>query len=328
MNRAFNAFSGTCNDKESLTTIVKLIHAHVPLDSEKKDLLCWLKTNTVNCNKTIFDDKYKKNTSDKSILEGECQNAYINKPITTTPPPSDFHDSFYIQEGEKYQKIQDVQNLTYTTLIDFSNLKDESTRDDNGVNRQKLSKYPQGVPVNTAVYSDGIKGVFVNFVDRKYYFNRFFKIDTYHKIYRNSPSFYVFLKKNNEDIDDENFTIFSIDNMKVIDSEHFSYTPPTGKEEEALEVKPNIVKISIADVTAESMLSTSYFKTYFEKEALNRTVPGGKKASKLQKKEILGKVRCIYKIPGSKKDHVKHKGKLITVTDYKKLVKPKTNKRP
>jgi hypothetical protein len=48
---------------------------------------------------------------------------------------------------------------------------------------------------------------------------------------------------------------------------------------------------------------------------------GRKKTSKLPKKEILGKLRCIYNVSGSRKEHIKHKGKLITVTDYKKIMK-------
>jgi len=47
---------------------------------------------------------------------------------------------------------------------------------------------------------------------------------------------------------------------------------------------------------------------------------GGKK---YVKKELLGKLRCIYKIHGSRKEYVKHKGMLITVTDYKKQMKHK-----
>ena len=48
------------------------------------------------------------------------------------------------------------------------------------------------------------------------------------------------------------------------------------------------------------------------------TLGGSKKSVK---KEILGKLRCIYKIHGSRKEYVKHKGMLITVTDYKKQMK-------
>ena len=50
---------------------------------------------------------------------------------------------------------------------------------------------------------------------------------------------------------------------------------------------------------------------------------GGKKSKKQPKKEILGKMRCIYKIPGDHKEYLKHKGKLITVKDYKEIMKAK-----
>jgi hypothetical protein len=40
-----------------------------------------------------------------------------------------------------------------------------------------------------------------------------------------------------------------------------------------------------------------------------------------QYKEILGKRRRIYKIKGSRKEHIKYKGELIPVSDYKKLFK-------
>jgi len=50
-------------------------------------------------------------------------------------------------------------------------------------------------------------------------------------------------------------------------------------------------------------------------------ISGGLNKSKTPKKEILGKIRCIYKVPGSRKEHVKHNGQLISVSDYKKLMK-------
>jgi hypothetical protein len=55
-------------------------------------------------------------------------------------------------------------------------------------------------------------------------------------------------------------------------------------------------------------------------EDLNKYRPakGGKKSTK---KVILGKERCIYKVQGSNKDHIKYKGTLITVADYKKLMR-------
>jgi hypothetical protein len=50
---------------------------------------------------------------------------------------------------------------------------------------------------------------------------------------------------------------------------------------------------------------------------------GYAKSSKFKTKEILGKLRRIYKIPNSKKEHIKHKGNLITVSEYKAVTKLK-----
>jgi hypothetical protein len=51
------------------------------------------------------------------------------------------------------------------------------------------------------------------------------------------------------------------------------------------------------------------------------------KPSIIVKKEILGKERCIYKKTGDRKEYVKYKGNLITVKDYKKIIKARNNKK-
>ena len=48
----------------------------------------------------------------------------------------------------------------------------------------------------------------------------------------------------------------------------------------------------------------------------NIRLGGGSKS-----KEILGKIRRVYKVAGSRKEHIKYKGELIPVADYKKLMK-------
>jgi hypothetical protein len=50
-------------------------------------------------------------------------------------------------------------------------------------------------------------------------------------------------------------------------------------------------------------------------------IHGGGRKAPIVKKEINGRLRCIYKIAGSRKEHIKYKGRLITVSDYKKLMK-------
>uniref|UniRef100_A0A6C0L9S0 Uncharacterized protein n=1 Tax=viral metagenome TaxID=1070528 RepID=A0A6C0L9S0_9ZZZZ len=45
------------------------------------------------------------------------------------------------------------------------------------------------------------------------------------------------------------------------------------------------------------------------------------------RKEILGKERCIYKKTGDRKEYVKYKSNLITVKDYKKIIKARNNKK-
>jgi len=53
---------------------------------------------------------------------------------------------------------------------------------------------------------------------------------------------------------------------------------------------------------------------------------GNAKITKTIKKEILGKERCIYKKSGDRKEYVKHKGDLITVSEYKKIMIAKNKK--
>ena len=63
------------------------------------------------------------------------------------------------------------------------------------------------------------------------------------------------------------------------------------------------------------------------KEWQPKKLEGGRTNKKRPKKEILGKMICIYKIPGDRKEYVRHKGKLITVKDYKESMKAKKAKK-
>jgi hypothetical protein len=50
---------------------------------------------------------------------------------------------------------------------------------------------------------------------------------------------------------------------------------------------------------------------------------GSPKIKKANKKDVLGQERCIYKISGDRKEYVKYKGNLITLKDYKNIMKKK-----
>jgi hypothetical protein len=52
---------------------------------------------------------------------------------------------------------------------------------------------------------------------------------------------------------------------------------------------------------------------------------GNTEPIKTTKKQILGKERCIYKKTGDRKEYVKHKGNLITVKEYRTLMKKKAS---
>lgn len=96
--------------------------------------------------------------------------------------------------------------------------------------------------------------------------------------------------------------------------------------------------IEITDATRQVKLNT-FKEKYLESKKLNSLRieydyllnkmkmkmkrGGGAKtvAKKTIKKIVCGKLRCIYKIPGSRKEHLKYKGRLITVAKYKELMK-------
>jgi len=65
----------------------------------------------------------------------------------------------------------------------------------------------------------------------------------------------------------------------------------------------------------------AHYNGYIPNSLIQPPSQGGGK--KLPKKEILGKTKSIHKIPGDRKEYVKHKGKLITIKDYKELMKKK-----
>jgi hypothetical protein len=120
---------------------------------------------------------------------------------------------------------------------------------------------------------------------------------------------YDFYKNGKDDIqiiEDDKYDVsdFIIQRISSDKSERFFMT--ANGVNTVFEEDDIIVKLIITKPDGES------------KEYVRKTT-GGRKAS--VKKEICGRMRCIYKIQGSRKEHIKYKGRLITVADYKRLMK-------
>ena len=87
----------------------------------------------------------------------------------------------------------------------------------------------------------------------------------------------------------------------------------------------NINKILINDKTLADIFNKKLQQTGGICKKTIKTKSKPLKNTILQKKEIFGKDMRIYKINGSKKKYVKYKGNLISVSDYKKIIKLKKN---
>ena len=122
----------------------------------------------------------------------------------------------------------------------------------------------------------------------------------------NKQSIIVFIEKKGE-------TLKSVSSKKILDKDtiltQLYIDTVSDNPTEMVAVYPTTVTLSGANVNEEN---NKYIQT---------VIVGGLNKSKTPKKEILGKIRCIYKVPGSRKEHVKHNGQLISVSDYKKLMK-------
>lgn len=105
--------------------------------------------------------------------------------------------------------------------------------------------------------------------------------------------------------------------FKVNDGDHLLVVSKDGKI--FVTNKNNDNNISDVNVIVNKLDIFNMFNNSVDPEETYLKTTGGRKVS--IKKEICGKLRCIYKIPGSRKEHIKYKGRLIAVADYKKLMK-------
>jgi hypothetical protein len=77
-----------------------------------------------------------------------------------------------------------------------------------------------------------------------------------------------------------------------------------------------IKRVEVYNINTDTVIYVGKSSNRINKKDI---ITGGSKVS--VKKVVCGKLRCIYKIPGSRKEHLKYKGQLITVAEYKKIMK-------
>lgn len=113
-----------------------------------------------------------------------------------------------------------------------------------------------------------------------------------------------------------NFNLFKVDAKKKFDYVNYKFQYHNHQTEP---FNDNEDDAGVQEITYQIITKLEIKKGRDVILTAQKDTLGGSKKS--VKKEILGKLRCIYKIHGLRKEYVKHKGMLITVTDYKKQMK-------
>jgi len=175
------------------------------------------------------------------------------------------------------------------------NIKDKIERPVNYDDNKKMYSNTHYVRILGSNVENPIKITYVGDI-RKTTYKVFFDNNIYND-YKDFYNDYIFIINfadgNSKRIKCDNRNIFELDNYKI--------TRISQKN-----IETDIISVEIV----------LEYEEYEEDDILR----GGRKAP-VVKKEINGKLRCIYKITGSRKEHLKYKGRLITVADYKKLMK-------
>ena len=90
-----------------------------------------------------------------------------------------------------------------------------------------------------------------------------------------------------------------------------------------------ILKLININEFLEAFNELEVIEKYLISQGKTKAPPkGGKKSSGTVRKEILGKLMKIYKIPNDKKEYVRHKGHLITIKQFKEEAKAANHAKP
>jgi hypothetical protein len=160
------------------------------------------------------------------------------------------------------------------------------------------------------------------------------RIDYYHKVIGTSY-LHIKITFKNKDKDTKNlYFVLNEDNNRVLGGynlfsdniENKKLLSITKKIGEITSISNDIdfiideiSSVKIAIIRHDNLQEYPFEGTYSNK------LGGGKSYSNIKYKEILGKKMRIYKIANSRKEHVKYKGDIITLSEYRKLMEKKSN---
>lgn len=276
--------------------------------------MCWKKNDIDEL--TVFIKKHavSNNSNDlmvklRNISSWNCQHyinekiAEINKGIIVPSKKSSTFSKFtgnivnFLKKKEKTDENINVNNVILLKNLDYTRFTYKYTYDNNIPKNISINEY---LINNILTDSNNVKHIFKITITGLTGYNHGAGRDNtpdYLYIYINENSKHIILYKTNSQLIEYN----------VLNGKYSSWFT-------VIEINKSIKKYNAPeDITKEKIVE-------FNQEQ----VKGGyKKSSKFKTKEVLGKLRRVYNIPNSKKEHIMHKGKLITISEYKKLIKNK-----